>query len=193
MQPRAAAVALLGAVAGVLLLKGNRGPGGASDATDDGADASGRIPEAMHTRLTPDEARQVLGAALRHELGRSPTSAELGMLLAQSALETAHWQSMFNWNFGNSVVGSSGAHWFTLRNDADRPLEQRHHYRVFPDAFTGAAYYVHLLHARFPEAYDLLGSGDSLAFAQALKKHGYYEAPVSTYAAGLAQTYRAYA
>lgn len=115
------------------------------------------------------------------------------MLLAQSSFETAVWQSMFNWNFGNSVVGKSGAKWFTLKNDANRPLEKRHHYRVFDTAVDGAAYYVHLLHTRYPEAWALLGSGDTLAFAKALKLHGYYEATIEQYAAGLAARYRGFA
>ncbi len=148
----------------------------------------GRI-YATRTKLSEAQAREAFTAALRLELHRDPTPAELCMLLAQSAFETADWSSMFCWNFGNSVVGGSGAKWFTLKDDADRAIEKRHHYRVFDSATQGAAYYVHLLHARFTKAWPLIGSGDTHAFAAALKAQSYYEATLEHYAAGLAQKY----
>jgi flagellum-specific peptidoglycan hydrolase FlgJ len=151
--------------------------------------AAGRI-DAVRTPLTRDKAADLFRMALAAELGRAPSSRELAMLLAQSDLETGSWQSMFGWNFGNSVVGKSGAQWFTLKNDADRPLDKRHHYRAFPSALEGASYYVRLLKKEFPRAWSALSSGDPNLYAAALKEDRYYEAPVSDYARGLASRYR---
>lgn len=148
----------------------------------------GRV-DAVRTTLTQAQAKEVLLNALRKALGREPTKAEFNMLLAQSSFETANWKSMFNWNFGNSVIGSATGQWFTLKNDAAEPLALRHHYRVFYSAQEGADYYVNLLKNRFTQAWALLGSGSTAAFAQALKNKNYYEAPVSSYAAGLSARY----
>lgn len=152
----------------------------------------GRI-YATRTRLTEAQAREAFTTALRAVLQRDPTPAELRMLIAQSAFETGDWTFMFNWNFGNAVVGGSGAHWFTLKNDADRPIEKRHHYRVFASPADGAAHYVHMLQTRFTKAWPLIGSGDTHAFATALKAQNYFEDELEHYAAGLAQKYRRFA
>jgi hypothetical protein len=105
------------------------------------------------------------------------------MLVAQSDLETRTWKAMWNWNFGNSVVGTSGALWFMI------PGDTTHHYRAFDSDVAGAQHYVNMLKRRFPKAWAVLGSEDTLVFAQALKDQRYYEAPVETYAQGLASRY----
>jgi len=148
------------------------------------AETANRV-DAVRTKLTVKQAKDVLAKALTVELGRNPTTNELAMLVAQSAFETANWQSMFHWNFGNSVVGASNGKWYTLKNDANLPLESRHKYKVFSNANEGALYYVKLLHKQFPKAFALLGSNDTKAFAQALKDSHYYETTVDKYAAGL--------
>lgn len=144
--------------------------------------------EPKNTRLTIPQARVTLKAALQNELGRVPTTAELKMLLAQSALETWDWKSMWNWNFGNIQVGSSGAQWFYLKHkDSSENLNR---YRTFGSAAEGAAYYVKKLHNQFTQAWNLLGSGDTTAFANALKAERYYTGDPAKYAEGLAAKMR---
>lgn len=117
-------------------------------------------------------------------IGRTPTSAELAMLVAQSALETGNWSAMWNWNWGN--ITTSGVPWFTL--GAEKTVGA-HHYRPFDSAAEGAAYFVSFLSHHYPEAFALLGSGNTVAFATALKARGYFEADPAKYAVGLDSRY----
>jgi len=138
---------------------------------------------AIRTPLAPSQALELITSALQAELGREPTAAEIKILLAQTALETDRWQKMYNWNFGNSVA-SSGAPFFTLREASV------HHYRPFSSAWQGVTYFVALIRRRFAQAWSLLGSGDPLAYAYALKAQNYYEAPADQYGAAMAALYR---
>lgn len=140
--------------------------------------------EAKNTPLTIPQARAILKTALQTELGRAPTTAELKMLTAHSALETKDWSRMWNWSFGNIQVGSSGAKWFRLKHRDSSEDENR--YRAFESAEAGAAYYVKKLHSQFTQAWDLLGSGNTTAFANALKAKGYYTGDAAKYAKNLA-------
>ncbi len=138
---------------------------------------------AIRTPLAPSQALELITSALQAELGREPTAAEIKMLLAQTALETDHWQKMFNWNFGNSVA-SSGAPFFTLRQASV------HRFRPFSSAWQGVTYFVALIRRRFAQAWSLLGSGDPVAYAYALKAGNYYEGSPDGYGADMAALYR---
>jgi hypothetical protein len=139
------------------------------------------------TKLTPAEAREYLRRALASALGRPPTAAELAMLMAQSAFETAAWQAMWWWNFGNSTQMKSraGVQWYVLK---DTP---GYRYRAFDSADAGAAYFVNLIKTRFTKAWDVLSSGSPPLYASALKEQSYYTGDEQKYASGLAQHYDA--
>lgn len=49
---------------------------------------------------TPAEVAEAFAAAARNQ-GLKVTAELVGVLLAQSALETGHWQALVRWNFGN--------------------------------------------------------------------------------------------
>lgn len=138
--------------------------------------------EAIRTPLEPEQAIQVLSAALEGELGRPPTIAELKMVVAQSSLETARWQKMWNWNFGNSVAVSDQPY-FVLRQKVV------HRFRPFASSWQGATYYVALLRRRFSNAWQLLGSGDPVAYAYALRAQNYYEGDAAPYGRDLLAVY----
>lgn len=139
--------------------------------------APGQV-EAVRTVLTSAQARGYLHAALRAELGREPTAAELAMVAAQSSFETRRWQAMWNWNYGN--ITTTRMPWFTLRAE-----EIAHRYKPYASAYDGARRYVAFLRRVYPEAWSLIGSGDTYAFANALKSRGYFEGNPAGYAAGL--------
>jgi hypothetical protein len=145
--------------------------------------APGQVP-AVRTPLRPVDARAALREAFQATIHRDPTTPELNMLAAQSALETRNWQAMWNYNFGNITTNSDP--WYTLGTEA---TVGAHRYRPFNSASDGAAYYVAFLKRRYPEAWKELGSSDTLAFAQALKDHGYYEGDAQKYAQGLDSRY----
>jgi hypothetical protein len=142
----------------------------------------GQVP-AKKTPLTRTQAKAALKTAMANVMGRAPTPAELKMLVAQSDLETRGWAAMWNWNFGNLVVGSTGAPWFAI------PSDTTHKYHSFGNATEGAKYWVQRMQKRFSDAWTLLDSEDTYAFAQALKDQHYYEAAVEDYANGLASRY----
>jgi hypothetical protein len=150
----------------------------------------GQVP-AKRTTLTRTQAKAALKTAMTSVLGRAPTPAELKMLVAQSDLETRGWAAMWNWNFGNLVVGSTGAPWFMI------PSDTTHKYHSFGNAAEGAKYWVQRMQKRFSDAWALLNSEDTYAFAQALHDQSYYEGTaghspeqiVQDYASGLASRY----
>jgi hypothetical protein len=140
--------------------------------------------QATRTPLAPTDARELLGRALAAELGRTPAPAELRMVVAQSALETNWWKALWNWNFGNATA-ISGAPFFVLQTRTGPK-----HFRPFASAWQGATYFVALLRRRYASAWQLLGAGDPIAYAYALKAGNYYEEDPAAYGEALAARYR---
>lgn len=59
------------------------------------------------TKLTVDQAAKALSDGYKKVTGSRPNRLVLGLLLAQSALETGNWNSIHNYNFGNFKASSS--------------------------------------------------------------------------------------
>jgi hypothetical protein len=73
--------------------------------------------------LTPSSAPVVAGAmiaAYKAVTGRDPPARSSWLIpLAQSAVETAHWKAMWNFNPGNyTSTGSDGRDWFFIGHNA---------------------------------------------------------------------------
>lgn len=139
--------------------------------------------EATRTVITINQAKQYLTNAFVTAIKRQPTKSELAMLMAQSSLETRHWQAMWNWNFGNITSGGKYK-WFSLKDD--------HKYRNFDSPQKGALYFVLFLQRRYPKAWDLLASEDPNGFAYALKEQDYYEGNPDKYGQLLSSQYSKY-
>lgn len=147
---------------------------------------SGEV-NAVRTPVTLSRARQTLGAAFGQLVGRQPTEIELKMIVAYSALETGNWSAMWNWNWGNVTVSSSGAPWYRLSHKD--PAENVQRYRAFPTAETGAVHYVRLLRNR-PDAWQHVATGDTRSFIFALSAAHYFTLKnVERYAAEFAQKF----
>ena len=58
------------------------------------------IPNAI-TPLTPEDAAEALAGAYKSVTGDGASKEILGLLIGQTALETANWQSIHNYNLGN--------------------------------------------------------------------------------------------
>jgi hypothetical protein len=153
--------------------------------------APGQV-QAVRTTLTKSQARAAILGGFRTTQGRDPSAAELSMLVAHSAYETGAWSAMWCWNFGN--ISTVNDPWFTLGKER---LVAPHKYKPYVSALDGAAHYVSYVKRKCPAAWEVLGSGDTYAFAQALKSCSYYEGDyrktdeqkIATYAAGLNQHY----
>ena len=146
----------------------------------------------LRTPLTSAQAIAGFHAACLRVVGMLADEA-LAIIVSQSALETGRWKSLYCNNFGNEKATSSWSgdyymircneilsdgklHWF------DPPHPQTW-FRAFPDAATGAESHVRFLsqNARYSEAWHAALRGDPVAYAHALKVHGYYTASEALY------------
>lgn len=59
------------------------------------------------TPMTVDQAAKALSDGYKKVTGSRPNKLVLGLLVAQSALETGNWASIHNYNFGNFKASSS--------------------------------------------------------------------------------------
>ena len=119
-------------------------------------------------------------------VGRTPTRAQILMLLAQWALETGNGQSENNFNPGGIKHASGDGYDWTsyttteVVNNVTQTLTQT--FAAYPDLDTGTTAYVNLLQTHYPQAWQsvLDGGTDPTAFATGLKAGGYFTAPVET-------------
>jgi hypothetical protein len=110
------------------------------------------------------------------------------VLTAHVSLETASGRRMFNFNFGG-IKGTSPegatARYLTHEVVGGRRVKVEQSFRAYGSAEGGAADYLGLLRARFPDAARAADAGDARGFAERLGRAGYYTAPVSEYAAAI--------
>lgn len=158
----------------------------------------------MSERLVPDVLTPVavpeLYGALREswrvQVHNEPTRTALILLLAHWALETAAGKACHCFNIGNAkhVTGDArdycqfgcdeyvGGKRVVL--EAGEPGTQ---FRAFDSLEAGAADYLAMLRAHFPEAWAALETGDVTLFCHRLKLRGYYTADESLYREGVAR------
>lgn len=183
-------VLALGGVTAVLLLLGGdttsrQVADPANDPIPDPLEPGGEVPRIV-TMLSPDDAREALNAAFQTVTGEAPTPSQLALLMAQSALETGHWKSMHNNNFGNVATGTGkGRRYFSqntqeLIGGAWKPVTM--HFRAYGDPLKGAIDFVRTLRVTFGSAWSvLIGSADPGEYVRALKAARYFTAPEGPY------------
>lgn len=144
--------------------------------------------------LTPMSALDVLKAfrtAFCNEVGRTPSNSTLAILVAQSALECGRWKSMHCFNFGNIRPPKNwqGDYCQFRCNEQTAPGKwvwydppsPGSNFVAFKDAPSGAAFYMHMLASRWPEAWTAALSGNATAFVHGLKQRGYFTADEAPY------------
>lgn len=134
------------------------------------------------------------------------TQKQVGLLIAQNNLETAHRNAMFNYNIGN-ITHSPGDGWdFFIHQDKngnDMKLQeqvspgkwvaQTMRFRSYPDLETATEDYLKNLHNRAGgKVWNTIMQGDPAAFSKSLKQSGYYTADEKGYTAGLTGSYDAF-
>ncbi len=119
----------------------------------------GQVTETL-TVITPAEALGYLQAVAPSSL----TPEGLRLIAAQSAVETAHWKAMHNWNFGNVTPYSDSEDWITqgVRNMR---------YDAFPNGLKGAKAMMDWLSRH--GALDPASRGDYAGYMQALQNGCY--------------------
>jgi hypothetical protein len=147
-----------------------------------------REVQAQRTKASMGDIRAALSRALESSTGQPPSSRTVDVLAAQVSLETAHGDSMYNFNFGG-IKGASPqgetANYMTHEVDGGRDIKLQQGFRAYGSIDEGARDYVSVLRARFPQAYAQAVSGNVDGFAHALKQSHYYTASEDQYSAGL--------
>ena len=149
---------------------------------------------AVRTAIDPERVRQALAEAWAARFG-APSSDSVSVLLAQIAQETG-FCACWNFNLGNvkarpSAIGPDYCElegvWEVRDGERVELLkgEPGTQFRAFRNLDEGTAAYLDILTHRFASAWPAVVSGDPLAFAVALKRAGYYTAPLEDYARGL--------
>ena len=158
------------------------------------------VPSAK-TPATDPEAVSVLCSAYEQEIKRRPLPRTLAILVAQSALETGQWDSMWNHNWGN-IRGSYRGHSMSIKG-ADEIIDGRRvtgaevesGFRAYPDAVSGAIDFIRFLGVdttpnngrpnRYQKAWDAAEAGDVSAYCHELAEAGYYTASPTLYEKGV--------
>jgi hypothetical protein len=158
---------------------------------------------AVRTVCTPTEALHALWQAHQNVIGGPCPVALLEILAAQSALETARWHSMWNWNFGN-VRGKGTAGAISIAG-ADEYVDGHHvtgpsaedGFAAYSTAVDGASALVRFLGTashpgtpnRYQAAWDAACAGDVAGFVHGMKHPsigaGYFTADETRYAHGV--------
>lgn len=147
---------------------------------------------AVRTPLTLEQALAALADALSAFMQLDPPPRPLSILTAHSALETGHWASMWNNNWGNvkmpptadgtytqfrcnEVIGGK-VMWFD-------PPHPQCNFRAFATASEGAIEQVRFLaeRPRYAEAWRRCLAGDPAGFVRALHAAGYFTAALEPY------------
>jgi len=133
------------------------------------------IVEDTLTPLSPSAAAAALSTAYQQLIGSAPTQAVLGLVIAQSALETDGWQKIHNFNFGNQKAGADYPAIVQFRcseivDGVEKffdPPDPTCNFRAYQSASEGALDYLRVLHSR-PHWWQGLQTGDPSAFVDAL-------------------------
>jgi hypothetical protein len=144
----------------------------------------------VQTTPTTAEWAHSIARAWRQLLPYPPTVPALAVLWAQFALETGRGKSCFNFNLGNiKRVDGDGRDFVMLRTFEyvnGKRIDIDDSFRAFDSLDDGALDYLRFLcRPAYAEPWTCVVQGDADAFARALKRKGYYTAPVEEYARGI--------
>lgn len=149
------------------------------------------IIEAKDTILTKQEAASALIYAWNKIYSEYPNNKQLAILLSQCVLETGHFKSCKNFNFGNvkastkydgyiqffkasEIINGKEIHFY--------PPHPQTRFRAFLSANDGAFdYLLFLQDKRYANAVTHLKNGDVARYTTALSAAGYFTASLSLY------------
>lgn len=147
-----------------------------------------REVEPQRTRASMPEMKGAISRAYQSLYGKPPSKPMLDTLTAQAALETASGEKMYNFNFGG-IKGASPtgetARYGTREVINGESVHIKDGFRAYRSLEDGARDFVSLLSRRYAPALEKADRGDVVGYAESLRQHGYYTAPVSEYASGL--------
>ena len=152
----------------------------------------------IRTTYTKQQLVDAICSAWFKLYGSYPSNRCVGLLYAQTAIETGLTTSMWNNNFGNIKVPSNpppDTEYMMLDNVFEfisgkkvyfQPPHRQTWFLSFPTLSDGIAHHLTFLkNNRYKSAWSAIESGDIASFASILKSKGYYTAALSDYLAGL--------
>lgn len=156
-----------------------------------------------YTQISPVRFAEIMAEAYKRVYGQSPTVQMLGMIWAQSAMESGSDKgfSLMNNNVGNISVGlnsewvKSGqpyVHFNTTEfSSAGKGKNTDMYFKAFPTPLDGAIYYLNFVKKNYPGSIAAPGEpswkGSGMAFDDAiyLASKTYYTANIPGYAKGM--------
>ncbi len=152
------------------------------------------------TPLSYATVREAFTRALSSMLGHPPSTNQVVLALAQSALETGQWKEIYNYNVGNVKRGSNWSGDVTsypcgevIKGKHETFPEGNDHcvFRAYPDLYAGALDYVKLLFGQ-PTWRDAMLTGDPERFVKALStgQRKYFTADPAVYLGTLSALFR---
>lgn len=149
----------------------------------------------QRTVISPADAMDAIADAYEAVVGGEIPARLLLALTAQSALETARWRSMWNFNFGN-IRGEGDAGWTSFEageivdgKEVILPPGVDNKFAAYSGRLAGARAFVGFLCTashppapnRFQGAIDAAMRGDLAGYVHGLKAGGYFTANEGTY------------
>lgn len=106
---------------------------------------------AKKTPMTGDTAAKYLAQGYHKVTGKSPGKAILGLLVGQWGVETAKGQSVYNYNFGNTMPVSTDKYYQMLHasevvNGVNTPMDEK--FAAYLTPLDGAIAYINVLKGR---------------------------------------------
>lgn len=157
-------------------------------------------------KLSEAEVVSALRIAWKNIYGEYPSDDSLGILYAQSALETGRFSAGFhNFNLGHlkatlSYINLGGEHFFTMFEAGEiiggkefifHPPHVQTMFRAYKTLIAGAEDYIRFLsqRSRYKTAWAQLVKGNPIAYSHELKVNGYYTASEKIYTAGVVRLF----
>jgi len=159
------------------------------------------LPDVRTTQNAAQVRRVFITILLELKLSVADLAKAYPVFMAQSALETAHWNSMHCWNWGNIRPGAGWTGdivqmrcneqfspgkwtWFNPPAPGEPCYGDPRHgssFRAFTGAVLGARDYFGFIQKHYPEAYSAALGGDAALFVHGLKARGYFTADEAPY------------
>jgi hypothetical protein len=144
------------------------------------------VSSSNSTPANMSQIRAALVSAWTSLTGSAPDDDTLALLAAQIALETANGSALMGNNVGNFKArqGDPGAITFATTEYVGGKLihlpagAPGAWFRSWPTLAAGTVAYLSALKGQFGASWQSVLDGDTLAFATALKNHGYFTAPL---------------
>lgn len=157
-----------------------------------------KLVDTIQTSYTQKELCKAVVEAWKELFENIPIKASVGIVLSQHSIECGD-KYFWNNNWGNAKVGvddpNKTIEYIMLKNTWEiengkkvvyQPPSRQTWFRSFPTLKDGVKFHLQLLKTgRYASSWAAIEAGDVAMFANLLKQHGYFTAPVQNYINGM--------